>query len=155
MSSRSLQIGERVTMCAVSVDVGNGVDKWILMLFPAQPVTHESPGRARERTREGQKDSTKVNNCISSPSVVSLIFFNENESKKDLLIKGYFVHPRYFSIATLPSLSCSIINLLARQQENHPNGKSKAFHFDLFLYKMSLVIPSLMLEACKMIGSIL
>lgn len=43
-----------------------------------------------------------------------------------------------FSLPSSPAFSPSlftflfIINLLACQQEHHPNGKSKAFHFDLF-----------------------
>lgn len=41
---------------AAVVDVGNGVDKWILMLFPAQPLTHGQTGPLAGREKEPEKD---------------------------------------------------------------------------------------------------
>lgn len=61
----------------VVVDVGNGVDKWIVMLFPTQTLTHGQTSPLAEREKEaekdekkdGQKGSTNKHNRLSSPSV--------------------------------------------------------------------------------------
>lgn len=47
-----------VCICVV-VDVGNGVDKWILMLFPTQPLTHGQKSPLAEREKEAEKDERK------------------------------------------------------------------------------------------------
>lgn len=105
-----LEIGDWTVCVSVVGDVVNGADKWILMLFPTQPLTHSQTSplvEQRERTWEGQK--AQIN---TAPFHLSSSSMRMNQKT---VIEGYFVRPRLLLLfPSLPFLCflCSLFKHL-------------------------------------------